>query len=96
MTIAPGHKPAKKIGDLKFMACPISTITDQTWQILRLVGDCTDDDGNLLHLPFPGSVTQQPEWFLEARRIVKSERADHRQQHLDESKRKAKGQKRGV
>lgn len=91
MTIAPGHKPAKKIGDLKFMACPISTITDQTWQVLRLVGDCTDDDGNLLHLPFSGALLDQPNWFLEARRIVKAERGDWRKEQADQAKRKAKG-----
>jgi hypothetical protein len=75
---------------LKFLACPLSTITTQTWDVLNLVNDCTDGDGNLLNLPFAGSVLEQPEWFREAVRIVRSERAEWRKQQMEDAKRDRK------
>jgi hypothetical protein len=72
---------------LKFFACPISTVTRQSWDVLRLVNDCTDADCHLVNLPFPGAVLDQPEWFLEAVRIVRSERAEWQRQKAEESKR---------
>jgi len=67
-------KPAAKIDDLKFFECPGSAITRSTWQILALVNETTDREGNILHLPYPGTILDQPPWYREAVRIVASER----------------------
>ena len=69
------------------MACPVSTITDKTWRIIRLVQRCTGGEyGDLQHLPFPGTLLQQPDWFLEAIDIMKAERGAYRQRMLEKGR----------
>lgn len=68
-----------KIGDLKLFACPVSTITAKTWQILKLVNETTHPETTtILHLPFDGSILDQPAWYREAVTIVREERNAHR------------------
>lgn len=64
---------------MKLFECPLSAITHNTWSIISLVNETTDTDGNILHLPFEGALTDQPQWYRDAVKIVKSERVAHRQ-----------------
>jgi hypothetical protein len=80
------HSSVLKIGDLKFMSCPVSTITTDTWDILALVSETTDGDCNILNLPFAGTIIEQPQWYRQAVKIVKSERAKHQQERLKRGK----------
>lgn len=77
-----------KIADTKFFACPVSTITRRSWDMLALVNQTTSAEGNILHLPLPGSYLQQPAWYREAVQIVRSERARHQREELDKEKAK--------
>ncbi|MCP3177309.1 hypothetical protein MJO47_09380 [Desulfuromonas sp. KJ2020] len=86
-SIPTGRRPALKIpwAPTKFMACPISTITSKTWQILALINDCTSAEStDLLHMPYSGpggqlgTIFDQPEWFRDAVRIVRAERGAYR------------------
>jgi hypothetical protein len=83
LSVSAQIKAALKMGDIKLLACPISTITTQTWEILALVNDCTNADGDLLHLPFEGALLDQPPWFRDAVRIVRNERAEHRRKQME-------------
>lgn len=67
-------RPVKKIADTKFFACPVSTISAESWQILQLVTDCTDSEGRITLLPWAGALLDQPPWFRQAVHIVRSER----------------------
>jgi len=82
-----------KIDCTKFMACPVSTITRRTWQILRLVNEvCGAENCEILHLPFnnsdggPGTILDQPTWFRDAVAIVRCERYRHRKEELEKMK----------
>lgn len=73
-----------KLGkDMKFYECPISAIKRQTWDILKLVNDTTDAEGNILHLPFEGTYLNQPDWYRTAVRVVKSERAINQRERIN-------------
>lgn len=75
--------------DTKIFECPASVVTPRTWQILRLVNECTGGEHcDLLHFPFPGGLLDQPTWFREAVQIVRAERAKKRQADFDEMKNK--------
>lgn len=77
-------KFAAKMGDMKFYRCPLASITPETWALLELVNDCISaEHGDLIQLPYPGTVADQPEKFREAVRIVRSERAQWRQQKME-------------
>jgi hypothetical protein len=80
-----------KIDDLKFFACPISTITTRTWQILDLVNETTDDETTkIIHMPRPGTILDQPHWYREAVKIVRAERNRHRSEQHEKDMAKAK------
>jgi hypothetical protein len=65
----------KKIEDLKFFACPVTTITGHTWELLRQVNMCCNNAGEIIHLPEPTeSILNQSPRFLRAVEIVKGER----------------------
>jgi hypothetical protein len=65
----------KKIEDLKFFACPLSVITGETWELLRIVNMCTNAAGEIIHLPEPEySILDQSPRFLKAVEIVRRER----------------------
>lgn len=65
----------KKLGDLKFLACPISVITGETWELIRLVNLCTNAEGDIIHLPEPHlSILDQNPRFLKAAEVVRRER----------------------
>lgn len=64
----------RKIATTKFMACPISSIDALSWDLLSLVSDCTDREGNITQRPYPGALLQQPPWFRQAVHIVRAER----------------------
>ncbi|WP_156826942.1 hypothetical protein [Geopsychrobacter electrodiphilus] len=66
--------PVEKIDDLKMYECPESLITRATWEIVDLVISCTDDTGGVRILPFPGSLLEQPTWFRQAAKMLRSER----------------------
>jgi hypothetical protein len=43
--------------------------------MLELVNETTDwESGRILHLPEPGTITQQPAWYREAVKIKRAER----------------------
>jgi len=71
-------KHVAKWGDLKFFECPRSAITARTWEILALVNETTNCEGEVLHLPFEGSWLNQPHWYRKAVSIVKKERSEHK------------------
>lgn len=74
----------KKIADTKFLACPASTVTPRSWQIIRLVNECTGGEScDLLHLPFAGTLLDQPPWFREAVQMMRQERARHRREQMN-------------
>lgn len=73
----------EKWGDLKLFACPLSTITAQTWQVLRIVNQTTDADGCIRQLPYPGAYLDQPLWYRQAVEIVTKERAEHRKDEME-------------
>jgi len=81
-----------KIDDLKFFECPQSAVKPRSWHLLSLVTETTDADGNILHLPYPGTILDQPGRYREAVRIVKSERNSDwfRQKRDDWAKQQAK------
>lgn len=81
----PALKPAIKLGDLKLYECPLTAITGRTWDIIRIVNQTTDDSGKILHMPYPGSYLEQPEWYREAVEITQRERAEHRRKQLDKA-----------
>ena len=85
-SISATHKHILKVGDLKFFECPASAITRKTWDIISLVNETTNTDGDILHLPFDGTFLDQPSWYREAVRVTRRERA----QHTKESMRKAR------
>jgi len=65
----------EKIADLKFLSCPISVITGETWDLIRLVNLCTNKDGDILHFPEPDfAIQEQSPKFLKAVEIVRAER----------------------
>ena len=66
-----------KVNDLLFYECPLSFITPKTWKILQLVNDTTDGDCNIMALPYPGAYTEQPDWYREAVRVVRTARAEN-------------------
>lgn len=68
--------------DLRFYQCPVSCITADTWELLALVDETTNAEGDILHLPCPGTILDQPGVYREAVRIVKSERAAARRRGL--------------
>ncbi|MDD2365176.1 MAG: hypothetical protein PHN84_03335 [Desulfuromonadaceae bacterium] len=65
----------RKIEDLKFFACPVSTITGNTWELMRQVNLCCNAAGEIKHLPEPDlSILDQSPRFLRAVEIIRSER----------------------
>jgi hypothetical protein len=66
-----------KINDLLFYECPLSYVTPKTWRILQLINDTTDGDCNITTLPYKGAFTDQPDWYKEAVRIVRTARAEN-------------------
>lgn len=75
-----------KVADTKFFECPQSAVKSKTWQILSLVNETTGGENtDILHLPYPGTILDQPPWFREAVRIVASERNRHRREQMEKS-----------
>ena len=65
---------------IKSLQFPSDIITE-----IQLVSDCTDGDGNLIHLPYPGTILQQPSIFMDFAALVQSERSK-----LERTKKEAK------
>ena len=77
-------KHVLKIGDLKFFSCPVSTVTRRTWDLMRLVNETVSSEHcDILHLIAPGTILDQPPWFLQSVRTVRSERTEHRRRELE-------------
>jgi len=88
-SIPASRKHALKLDDadgkapLKFMACPVSTTTPHTWELIRLVNRCTGGEGtDLQHLPWPGLITDQPPGFLEAVDMMRGERFAYQKKQM--------------
>jgi hypothetical protein len=80
-------KHSVKFGDLKFYACPLLLITPETWSLLEMVNDCISaEHGDIINLPYPGTLTEQPAYFREAVRIVRAERAAWRNEQMEARK----------
>lgn len=76
-----------KIDDVKFYECPASAITARSWQLMRLVNETTGGDHtDILHLPCPGTILDQPPWYREAVQIVRHERAAHRAKMMEKNR----------
>ena len=68
-----------KIGEVKFLQCPVSVVTEQTWQILSIINKTTDEDCKII-LPYSGtSYLEQPRWYLQAIDIVRAARSKNRE-----------------
>ena len=80
LLVSGGIPHVVKVLDTKFYACPSSIITRKTWKILELVNDTTDAETNIINLPFPGAYLDQPPWYREAVRIVRTQRARYRKE----------------
>ena len=79
----------EKIDNLKFLACPVSTVTVETWELLRLVNLCTNREGDILHLPeLEYSIVDQSPRFLAAVETVRSERNSEWFRRLQEERAK--------
>jgi hypothetical protein len=80
--------PPLKVLDFKFLACPVSIITRRTWDILSLCNETLSagESGDIIHLPFPGCLTDQPRWFRDAAQIVRSERSRHRTEMMEKAR----------
>jgi len=66
-------KAAKKVfglGNLRLYECPLTYITEDTAEVMRLVY-LADGTGHLMR---PGGLGDQPCWFLEAIEIFKQEK----------------------
>lgn len=76
-----------KEGDVKFFECPVSAIKQRTWDRIRLVNESTTGEHtDILHLPYPGTILDQPPWYREAVRIVRVERNEHRAREMEKLK----------
>lgn len=85
----PERKWVEKVWRTKFFACPLSTITQGTWELIRLANQCLSGEGDAITvLPFGGGLLEQPPWFREAMDIIRSERAEYRREQLDKLKTK--------
>lgn len=83
-TISSTQRHVLKAGDIKFFECPTSAIKHRTWQILRLINETIGgEQGDILHLPYPGTILDQPQWYREAVRIVRAERAEQRRAQIE-------------
>ena len=58
--------------------------------MIRLVNETTNADGDVLHMPFEGAWTDQPQWYRDAVRITKNERAKNSAEQIKKSQDKAK------
>lgn len=93
MQVPASLKPALKLGDIKFYHCPMSCITPFSWQLLELVNETIDGDGNFVnigHLPSLAEEIQTigEQKYREAVKIARSERARHRKEEFDKTKRR--------
>jgi hypothetical protein len=82
--------PVLAMGDLRMFECPMTAIPGWVWDTINLVNNCTDGDGNLLHLPYPGTYLDQPVRFRHAVEITRSERARRNEELQKEAEAKAK------
>jgi hypothetical protein len=65
----------KKIEGLKFFACPLSTITGASWELIKQVNICCNSTGDIIHLPEPAvSILEQSPRFMAAVDIIRRER----------------------
>lgn len=83
LSVSSHLRAVKKIAKIKFFECPQSAITKKTWNIIALVNEVTNKDTDILHLPFKGTILEQPEWFREAVKITKSERIKYQKEQLE-------------
>jgi hypothetical protein len=83
----------KKLDDLIFFACPLSTITPESWELIRMVNLYTNAAGEVgPHLPEPHlPLHDQSPKFLEAVRLVRQERNSQWFRGLQEKWAKEKG-----
>ena len=83
------RKPVLKLGRSKFFACPVSTVTPHTWEMLRLGNACLSGENDAITiLPFAGGYLDQPSWFREAMEIIRTERGKWRQDQREKLKKK--------
>lgn len=66
------QKKVWNLGDIRLYECPISWITNETNIIIDQLFLVAEGQGLL----FPGTWLEQPNWFVEAWNIYKSERND--------------------
>jgi hypothetical protein len=76
-------KPVIQFDDLWLFECPLSCIPTWVWTELTLVGQCTDNDGVLKFLPYPGLITDQPERFRNMVETRRTELCKHRNEEME-------------
>lgn len=79
-------RPVLKLGDIKFYRCPLGSITPASWQLLHLVQETTNADGDIIQLPYPGALLDQTPRYREAVRIMRAEKARHRQEQMEKTR----------
>lgn len=85
----PDKRPVKKLWRTKFFACPISTITEGTWELIKLANVCLSGEGDAVTcLPYSGGYLEQPLWFREALEIIRTERGKWRSEQMEKLKTK--------
>ncbi len=58
-----------QLGDIRLYECPLSWITDETWELCRLL--YLAQDTGVLYAA--GGWADQPRWFLEAYELMRLE-----------------------
>lgn len=85
----PEKRWVDKVYHTKFFACPLSTITQGTWEMIRLANaSLSGEQDAITTLPFSGGYLEQPHWFREAMEIIRNERAEARKEALEKMKNK--------
>lgn len=67
-----GAKKVISLGDIRLFECPLTYITSETWEMMRLAY-MVEDSKRLLH---EGEWGAQPYWLVEAVEIYKAEIAN--------------------
>lgn len=74
-----GARKVFSLGDIRLYECPLSYITEETSELIRLVS-LVDASGHLLH---DGGLGGQPFWLIEAYEIYRNERTRFQKEKSD-------------
>lgn len=66
-----------KLGDMFIYECPTSAIDNGIKDLINVVNISTNKDGDIIHLPYKGTILDQPKRFLDAVQITRNERLQY-------------------